>query len=80
MLLAIDVGNTNITLGLYQNDELGSRWRLATDHYRMPDEYGLQILGLLEHAGCTIADFEGICTQARLDDSSSRLCQNNTCA
>ncbi len=52
MLLAIDVGNTNITLGLYEGDVLKHAWRLATVHERMPDEYGLQLLGLLEHAGC----------------------------
>jgi type III pantothenate kinase len=51
MLLCIDVGNTNITLGLYQGEELGPRWRLATDHERMPDEFILQLLGLLGHAG-----------------------------
>ena len=38
MLLTIDIGNTNVTLGLYQGDVLGSHWRLATDHARMPDE------------------------------------------
>ncbi len=54
MLLAIDIGNTNITLGLYREDDLVSAWRLATVHDRMPDEYGLQLLGLLEHADCTI--------------------------
>ena len=42
MLLTIDVGNTNLTIGLYESDKLGARWRLATDHERMPDEYGLQ--------------------------------------
>ncbi len=52
MLLAIDIGNTNITLGLYRENELLLEWRLATDHERMPDEYGLQLLGLLEHADC----------------------------
>ncbi len=52
MLLAIDIGNTNITLGLYRENELLQAWRLATDHERMPDEYGLQLLGLLEHADC----------------------------
>lgn len=51
MLLAIDIGNTNITLGLYNGEALGARWRLATAHERMPDEYGLQLIGLLEHAG-----------------------------
>jgi type III pantothenate kinase len=60
MLLTIDVGNTNITLGLHQGDELIHAWRLATAHERMPDEYGLQILGLLEHARRSPADLHGI--------------------
>ncbi len=47
MLLAIDIGNTNLTLGLYRGKQLTHHWRMATDHARMPDEYGLQILGLL---------------------------------
>ncbi len=51
MLLAIDIGNTNITLGVYEGETLGPRWRLATVHERMPDEYGLQLIGLLNHAG-----------------------------
>jgi type III pantothenate kinase len=54
MLLTIDIGNTNITLGLYEGEELSSAWRLATVHERMPDEYGLQLLGLMEQAGCAI--------------------------
>jgi type III pantothenate kinase len=49
MLLCIDIGNTNITLGLYQGKDLGPRWRLATTHERMPDEYGVQLLGLMNH-------------------------------
>jgi type III pantothenate kinase len=61
MLLTIDVGNTNITLGLYDGETLGPRWRLATAHERMPDEYGLQFVGLLNHAGHTPADLGGIC-------------------
>jgi type III pantothenate kinase len=54
MLLTIDIGNTNITIGLYEGEELSSAWRLATVHDRMPDEYGLQLLGLMEQAGCAI--------------------------
>jgi type III pantothenate kinase len=61
MLLTIDIGNTNITLGLYQGETLGPRWRLATIHERMPDEYGLQFLGLLNHAGHTREDIAAIC-------------------
>ncbi len=59
MLLCIDVGNTNITLGLYDAETLGPRWRLATDHERMPDEFILQILGLLAHAGIEREDLSG---------------------
>jgi type III pantothenate kinase len=51
MFLAIDVGNTNVTIGLYTGDALGPRWRLATDHQRMPDEYGLTLTGLIAHSG-----------------------------
>jgi type III pantothenate kinase len=46
MLLTIDIGNTNITLGLYEGKELGPRWRLATAYDHMPDEYGLQLVGI----------------------------------
>jgi type III pantothenate kinase len=60
MLLTIDIGNTNITLGLYQGEKLGPRWRLATDHERMPDEYALQFLGLLTHAGYAPENLKGI--------------------
>lgn len=61
MLLTIDIGNTNITLGLYQGQELGPRWRLATAYEHMPDEYGLQLVGLLAHSGFSPADLHGIC-------------------
>lgn len=59
MLLTIDIGNTNITLGLYDSDERAQAWRLATVHERMPDEYGLQLLGLLDHAQRAAEHIEG---------------------
>lgn len=61
MLLTIDIGNTNITIGLYASDKLGPRWRLATDHERMPDEYGLQLVSMLAHAGYQPKKLSGIC-------------------
>jgi len=60
MLLCVDIGNTNITLGLYAGDKLGPRWRLATDHERMPDEFLLQLLGLLSYAGVSREEITGI--------------------
>jgi type III pantothenate kinase len=59
MLLAVDIGNTNITVGLYNGDTLGPRWRLATDHERMPDEYGITLIQLFRHAGADPSDVHG---------------------
>lgn len=60
MLFTIDIGNTNITLGLYDGDKLGPRWRLATNHDRMPDEYGILILNLFRHSGIAVKDVSAI--------------------
>lgn len=60
MLLAVDIGNTNITIGLYLGDVAGSRWRLATAHERMPDEYGILLVNLFHHAGVRIQDVSAI--------------------
>jgi type III pantothenate kinase len=75
MLLAIDVGNTNLTLGLYEGDQLGPRWRLATDHERMPDEYGLQFVGLLTHEALKAKDISGICLASVVPPLTSRIVQ-----
>lgn len=75
MLLTIDIGNTNLTLGLYEDQKLGARWRLATDNERMPDEYGLQILGLLQHGGCSVAQLDGICMASVVPPLTSRVRQ-----
>ena len=73
MLLTIDIGNTNLTLGLYQDGDLGARWRLATNHERMPDEYGLQLIGLLNHAGHTREDVSGICLASVVPPLTGKL-------
>ncbi|HNB52413.1 MAG TPA: type III pantothenate kinase [Anaerolineales bacterium] len=73
MLLTIDLGNTNLTLGLYEGETLGPRWRLATDHDRMPDEYGLQLLGLLNHVGRSPADLTGVVMASVVPTLTSRI-------
>lgn len=75
MLLTIDIGNTNLTLGLYEGDKLGAHWRLATDHNRMPDEYGLQFLGLLQNAGKTLNDITGISLASVVPPLTGRVIQ-----
>ena len=44
MLLAVDIGNTSITIGLYKTEKLGPRWRLASDSERTSDEYGILLI------------------------------------
>jgi type III pantothenate kinase len=73
MLLAIDVGNTNVTLGLYEGEKLGPHWRLATEHARMPDEYGLQFLGLLDHAGISARKLTGVCLASVVPQLTQRV-------
>jgi type III pantothenate kinase len=73
MLLTIDIGNTNITLGLYDGKELGPRWRLATAFDHMPDEYGLQLLGLIGHAGQTADSIHGICLASVVPPITSKI-------
>lgn len=73
MLLTIDIGNTNITLGLFQGETLGPRWRLATDHERMPDEYGLQFTGLFNLAGYSPRDLTGICLASVVPPLTGRV-------
>ncbi len=49
-LLVVDVGNTNIVLGIYRGEELVSSWRLATARDRTADEYGILAKQLIDHA------------------------------
>jgi len=48
MLLAVDIGNTNIKLGIFEGDKLKATWNLATDTHTTPDEYGAVLLNLME--------------------------------
>ncbi|MGC8827855.1 MAG: type III pantothenate kinase, partial [Anaerolineae bacterium] len=60
-LLCVDIGNTNIVLGVYEGQALTTHWRIMTDHHRMPDEYGLLLLQMLNHAGKRPEDIRAIC-------------------
>src|SRR5579872_312924 len=60
MLLAIDIGNTNVKLGTFVGQELTATWRLETDAVRMPDEYAVQLDWLLQRRGMSFGDIDGI--------------------
>ena len=51
MLLVIDVGNTNTSLGVYKASELVAHWRLTTARARTVDEYGVHARNLFALAG-----------------------------
>ncbi len=60
MLLVIDVGNTNIVLGVYDGDTLLDNWRISTDRNRTTDEYGGTIMNLFVHNGLQPEDIDAV--------------------
>src|SRR3972149_4134848 len=77
VLLAMNVNNTNVTIGVFEGDSLTATWRFATDVRKTGDEYGVLMSNLLTHdgvspdnidaavIGCVVPDlepvFEGVC-------------------
>src|ERR671932_975821 len=57
MLLVMDVGNTNTSLGVYEGERLAWHWRLTTERARTIDEYGVHARNLFAFAGL---DFKAI--------------------
>ena len=60
MLLVIDVGNTNITLGAFRGDELLGTYRMTTKQPRTSDEYGITLKELVEHQGVSSTDINAV--------------------
>jgi type III pantothenate kinase len=60
MLLAIDIGNTNVTLGVFDKEELRATWAIATDIKKTADEYAVFLMNLLPRDGLDIKDVDQI--------------------
>lgn len=60
MLLALDISNTNIKLGLYEGDILRHRWVVSTARQRTADEYAMVLNDLLCHSGHALTDIDDI--------------------
>ena len=58
MLLAVDIGNTNITCGVFEGEELRATWRMATDVRRQTDEFAAMFLNLLDYHGIRREDLD----------------------
>lgn len=60
MLLTIDVGNTNITLGVFEGEELLGTFRIMTKQQRTSDEFGFTICGILEYRNIFKKDIDDV--------------------
>lgn len=60
MILAIDISNTTIKLGLFQQDELTVSWQIATERHKVSDDYAMLILSLFQSSGVRIDDIRGV--------------------
>jgi type III pantothenate kinase len=60
MLLAIDIGNTNITIGLFHKESLEKTWRISTSRNSTSDEYGTNILNILSNKHISPRDITAI--------------------
>ena len=58
MLLAIDIGNTNLVIGCIENDHILFKARIATDRLRTSDQYGVEIKNMLEAYGVQLKDID----------------------
>lgn len=60
MLLVIDIGNTNIVMGLFKGKELVQHWRVHTSREQSSDEYGILFRSLLTHNGISYESVDGV--------------------
>ncbi|MCX7842857.1 MAG: type III pantothenate kinase [Clostridia bacterium] len=60
MVIVIDVGNTNIVLGVYKERTLLQHWRMATDTAKTSDEFGMFFVNLFKHEGLEVKSVEGV--------------------
>lgn len=60
MILLVDVGNTNIVLGVYENNKYLASWRISTDAKKTSDEYAIQVMQLFSMSGLDHNLVEGV--------------------
>ena len=60
MLLAIDTGNTNVTIGVFEGNEIRARWRMYTRVNEEADEYAVMLLNFLQQQHIEVADIDKV--------------------
>jgi type III pantothenate kinase len=79
MLLVIDAGNSNLTLGVFSGAELLAQWRLLTDRDKSAEQYGLEIRALFKRDGVEVKNVEGIAIASvvpQLDNALTEIATN----
>ena len=78
MLLAVDVGNTNVALGIFEGETLRATWNIATDLNKTADEYDVLLSNLLPKEGLELSDIDHVsvaCVVPPLLTIIEELCQ-----
>jgi len=78
LIFVFDVGNTNIVLGVYDQEELKHHWRIETNRSKTEDEFGMIIRNLFNHANLSFSDIDGIIISSVVPPimfSLERMCQ-----
>lgn len=78
MIICIDIGNTNIKYAVYEKDELKVSFRVSTDFKRTSDEYGEQIIGMLDIKGIKAKQLTGGIVSSvvpSLDYTIDKMCE-----
>ena len=74
MLLVLDMGNTNITLGVYDGDQLLLQSRIATDRTKMEDQYAVELMDLMRLYKLESAAFSGAILSSVVPPLNHALC------
>jgi type III pantothenate kinase len=75
VLLALDAGNTNVTIGVFRGAELLHRWRLRTVQDQTADEWGIFLRNLFSLEGLQLASIDGIIVASVVPPINSRLAE-----
>ncbi len=78
MLLALDVGNTNVTIGVFDGDRLADRWRLRTVHEQTAEEWGALLDTLFRLGGLTFDQVSGVIIASvvpPVDEKLDQMCR-----
>jgi len=73
MLLTLDAGNTNVTIGIFEDRKVLTRWRLRTAHDQTPDEWGIKLRSLFAVEGIPLDRIKGIAIASVVPPLNSSL-------